>query len=136
MVESRSLQGGYVQAQYMWKYSDTGLANFYLRWQGYHGGLKWATGAPDVTSKELGWGVAWLIDPQWEITFEMAMSERKNYERMVTLPNGASCDTSTFNISTTNGGAFVPNPVATCVPPAQFDAQATLFRLQLQWYFN
>lgn len=136
VVENRSLQGGYVQAQYMWKYSDTGLANFYLRWQGYRGGLKWATGAPDVTSKELGWGVAWLFDPQWELTFEMAITERKNFESMVALPNGSSCDTSTFNISTTNGSVFVPNPIATCVPPAQFDAQTTLFRLQLQWYFN
>jgi len=139
MVESRSLQGGYVQAQYLWKYSDTGLANFYLRWQGYRGGLKWATGAPDVTSKELGWGVAWLLDPQWELTFEMAITERKNFERMVSLPDGrqsGGCNTSTFNISTTNGIVNDLNPIATCVPPAQFDAQATLFRMQLQWYFN
>ena len=135
VVRDRSLQGGYVQAQYMWKYSDTGIANFYVKWQEYHGGLKWATGAPDVTSRELAWGLAWLLDPQWELTFEMGITERKNFERMVALPNVNACDPSNFNLRQNNGD-IIPNPTATCVPPKQFDAQATLFRLQLQWYFN
>jgi len=140
IIRERSLQGGYVQGQYMWKYSDMGLANFYVKWQEYQGGLKWATGAPDVSSEEFQIGVAWLPDPQWEWTLEFSMAQRKNFERTRGFATG-TCSTAALDVNP-NDGTANPNPFSTttpnniCSPDDQFTARAMLIRMQLQWYFN
>jgi hypothetical protein len=111
IVRESHLYGGYVQGHYQWKYSDTGLANFYSRWQEYHGGIKFATGAADGTMSELETGVAWQPDPQWEVTVAYTYANRLN----------------TFNTT--------PNTSATA-PGQQLEAHGNLLRFQAIWFWN
>jgi hypothetical protein len=110
IVRETALYGGYAQAHYQWKYSDVGLANFYARWQDYHGGLKFQTGAPDDRMKELEVGIAWQPDPQWEVTVAYASAERRN--------------------------VFTTAPGTSTVPGRQFDAYGNLLRFQVIWFWN
>lgn len=110
IVRENALYGGYVQAHYQWKYSDTALANFYARYQTYHGGIKFTTGAPDGTMQETEIGIAWEPDPQWEITTAYTFTERLNDSEM------------------TRGTATAPGQ--------QFNAYGNLIRLQVNFFFN
>jgi len=110
IVRESALYGGYVQGHYQWKYSDVGLANMYARWQDYHGGLKFQTGAPDDRMKELEVGIAWQPDPQWEVTVAYASTTRRN--------------------------VFTTTPGTTTVPGRQFDAYGNLLRFQVIWFWN
>ena len=135
IIEEKSFSGGYVQLQYKWKYSDMGTVDFYSRWQTYNGGLKFATGAPNVKSRELEFGVAWMPDPQWELTIAYAFTKRVNFEKtkkLATFTNAIPCD-STFNIP---DGVTQPTTNAFCEPGQQATVTANLIRIQLQWYFN
>ena len=110
VIRESALYGGYLQGHYQWKYSDTGLANFYARYQTYHGGLKFQTGAPDDTMQETEIGVAWMPDPQWEFTLAYAMMDRMN--------------------------AFQTTPGTATTPGQQFSAYGNLIRMQLVWFWN
>lgn len=110
VIQEQSLYGGYVQGHYSWQYSDTGLANFYVRYQAYNGGLKFQTGAPSNNMQETEIGIAWMPDPQWEITTAYTFTERRN--------------------------AFQTTPGTATTPGRQFDAYGNLIRLQLIWFFN
>lgn len=111
IVRESHLYGGYVQGHYQWKYSDTGLANFYTRWQEYHGGIKFQTGAPDGRMKEVESGIAWQPDPQWEITVAYTFTQRLNL----------------FQVE--------PGQTATS-PGQQIDAYGNLLRFQVIWFWN
>ena len=110
VISESALYGGYVQGHYQWKYSDVGLANIYTRYQEYHGGIKFQTGAPDGTMKELETGIAWQPDPQWEFTVAYTFTQRNN------LYNG------------TVGTATVPGQ--------QLEANGNLLRFQAVWFWN
>ena len=110
VIEESSLYGGYVQAHYQWKYSDIGLANFYSRWQEYHGGLKFQAGAPDDRMKEVETGIAWQPDPQWEFTVAYTFAQRLN--------------------------VFNGTPATATVPGQQIDVYANIIRFQLVWFWN
>ena len=101
-----------MQAHYQWKYSDAGLANFYSRYQEYHGGIKFNTGAPDGTMKELENGIAWMPDPQWEFTVAYAIREGKNLSKGTVAGGG----------STTTG--------------RQLEERGNLLRFQAIWFWN
>jgi hypothetical protein len=109
-VSTESLYGGYFQGHYQWKYSDVGLANFYTRWQEYHGGLKFQTGAPNDEMKEIEMGIAWQPDPQWEFTAAYTFTQRKN--------------------------VFTTTPGTATTPGQQFDAYGNLIRFQAIWFWN
>lgn len=111
IVRESHLYGGYVQGHYQWKYSDTGLANIYSRWQEYHGGIKFQTGAADGTMSEIETGVAWQPDPQWEVTVAYTYANRLN----------------TFNTT--------PN-TSTTAPGQQIEAHGNLLRFQAIWFWN
>ncbi len=110
IIESRALYGGYVQAHYQWKYSDIGLANFYSRYQSYHGGLKFQTGAPNDRMSEIETGIAWQPDPQWEFTAAYTFTQREN--------------------------VFTTTPATVAVPGQQFSNYGNLIRLQVIWFWN
>jgi hypothetical protein len=114
IIEESSLYGGYVQVHYQWKYSDLGLANFYARWQEYYGGIKFQTGAPDGRMRETELGVAWMPDPQWEVTAAYTFTERMNL-----------FTTSTASTSLTS-----------LTQPSQFSAYGNLIRFQIIWFWN
>ena len=99
-----------MQAHYQWKYSDIGLANFYTRWQEYHGGLKFQAGAPDDRMKEVETGIAWQPDPAWEFTIAYSFAQRLN--------------------------VFNGTPGTATVPGQQIDVYANLIRFQLVWFWN
>jgi hypothetical protein len=117
IVRTSSLYGGYFQGHYQWKYSDVGLANFYGRWQEYHGGLKFQTGAPNDEMKEIELGIAWQPDPQWEFTTAYTFTQRKNV----------------FNTSANFGAC---TSAAACTPGRQFDNYGNLLRFQIIWFWN
>ncbi|HJU06492.1 MAG TPA: porin [Nitrospiraceae bacterium] len=110
IIRESALYGGYIQGHYMWKYSDVALANFYARYQTYHGGLKFQTGAPNDTMQETELGVAWMPDPQWEFTVAYTFTERIN--------------------------VFQTTPGTATNPGQQFNAYGNLIRLQLNWFWN
>lgn len=120
IVRERSLNGGYVQGHYQHKYSDTGLLNFYSRYQTYHGGIKFTTGAPDGTMQELESGIAWEPDPQWEFTLAYSFTERLN--------------DSVTNLS--SSGCTGAAPLIGCTPGTQINAYGNLIRLQVNFFFN
>jgi len=109
-VDNSSLSGGYLQGHYQWKYSDTGLANIYSRYQEYRGGIKFQTGAPSGKMWEWETGVAWQPDPQWEFTVAYAMSQRNNL--------------------------FTTDPGSATVPGVQKEQYANLIRFQAIWFWN
>ena len=111
-IVDSALYGGYVQAHYQWKYSDAGLANFYSRYQEYHGGIKFNTGAPDGDMKELENGIAWMPDPQWEFTVAYAIREGKNLSKG-TVAGGTSSTTG-----------------------RQLEERGNLMRFQAVWFWN
>lgn len=117
IVRESSLRGGYVQGHYQWKYSDTGLANVYARYQEYYGGLKFQAGAPDDRMHELEMGVAWQPDPQWEITVAYTFTQRLNV----------------FNTENNIGAC---TSAANCTPGKQIDAYGNLLRFQVVWFWN
>jgi hypothetical protein len=110
VTDKNSLYGGYVQGHYQWKYSDVGLANFYVRWQKYYGGLKFQTGAPNDNMEETELGVAWQPDPQWEFTTAYTFTNRMN--------------------------VFRTDPGTATAPGRQFDTYGNLLRFQLVWFWN
>jgi hypothetical protein len=111
VVEERALNGGYGQLHYQWKYSNTGLANFYSRYQHYNGGLKFLAGAPSERGlQEVETGIAWQPDPQWEFTVAYAYMHRPNVSQ------------------TLSGTATQPG--------AAFTADAQLIRMQMIWFWN
>jgi hypothetical protein len=55
-------------------------------------------------------GIAWMPDPQWEITTAYTFTERRN--------------------------VFMTTPGTATTPGRQFDAYGNLIRLQLIWFFN
>jgi hypothetical protein len=55
-------------------------------------------------------GVAWMPDPQWELTAAYAFTDRRN--------------------------AFQTTPATATTPGRQFDAYGNLIRLQLIWFWN
>ncbi len=109
-IRERALYGGYVQGHYQWKYSDVGLANFYTRWQEYHGGIKFQAGAPDGRMKEIESGIAWQPDPQWEFTVAYTFTQRLN------IFNGTQASAT--------------------VPGRQIDTYGNLLRFQVVWFWN
>ncbi len=109
-VRTSALYGGYFQGHYQWKYSNVGLANFYGRWQEYHGGLKFQAGAPDNEMKEVELGIAWQPDPQWEFTAAYTFTQRKN--------------------------VFTTTPGTATTPGQQFDNYGNLLRFQVIWFWN
>jgi len=112
IVEERSLNGGYGQLHYQWKYSNTALANFYSRYQYYNGGIKFLTGAPsDRGMQEVEAGVAWQPDPQWEFTVAYAYMHRPNTAQTYAAPNANT-------------------------PGAAFTTDASLIRMQMIWFWN
>jgi hypothetical protein len=117
-IRDSHLYGGYVQGHYSWRYSDVGLANFYVRWQDYHGGLKFQTGAPDDTMQETEIGVAWMPDPQWEFTAAYTFTERLNTSSTTAI-NTATC---TVAVGTGCG--------------QQQNAYGNLIRFQVVWFWN
>jgi hypothetical protein len=116
VIRESALYGGYVQGHYQWKYSDVGLANFYARWQEYHGGLKFQTGAPNDRMNEVELGIAWQPDPQWEFTAAYTFTDR-------------------FNVFSTTGNSGTGTGSA-AVPGQQFNAYGNLIRLQIIWFWN
>ncbi len=109
-IGESALYGGYAQGHYQWKYSDIGLANIYTRYQEYHGGIKFQTGAPDGTMTELETGIAWQPDPQWEFT--VAYSVRHQNHLTQTLYGSSS------------------------VPGQQYEVNGNLLRFQVIWFWN
>jgi hypothetical protein len=114
IIEESHLYGGYVQVHYQWRYSDLGLANLYARRQEYYGGIKFQTGAPDGRMRETELGIAWMPDPQWEVTAAYTFTERMN------LFTTATAATSTTSLT----------------QPSQFSAYGNLIRFQLIWFWN
>ena len=61
-IEESNVIGGYVQANYTWRYSDVGMLTPYVRYGEYYGGFKSINGAPDGQSRTWNIGLTWEPD--------------------------------------------------------------------------
>lgn len=67
-INSSSLSGGYVQANYRHVFASQRELIPFVRWQTYNGGRKFATNAPKDKVNEVGVGVRFIPYPELELT--------------------------------------------------------------------
>ena len=76
-IESKPLEGGYVQAMYRIRHPDFGTFYPYIRLQHYRGGWKVATNAPRLETDELELGIEFQPIEPLEITLAYARMKRR-----------------------------------------------------------
>jgi hypothetical protein len=76
-IETRALQGGYVQAMARVRNSPVGSFYPFARWQYYRGGFKAATNAPRLETEELELGIEFLPTSALELTVTYGWASRK-----------------------------------------------------------
>jgi hypothetical protein len=108
ILEPQSLRGGYVQANYTWRYSYTGLLTPYVRWGEYYGGNKNSQGVSYLT-RNVNVGLVWEPDTHWRFVAEYLFKHGNNQQ--------------------SNGGALAFNQ-----PQDTFNAD--IIRFQVQWFWN
>lgn len=75
-IQTRKLNGGYVQLMYDLGKTDLGHFMPYGRWQRYRGGWKALTNAPRLETDELELGIEWRFMDALELTLAYARMER------------------------------------------------------------
>jgi len=108
ILKPQSLRGGYVQGNYTWRYSYTGLLTPYVRWGEYYGGNKNSQGVAYLT-RNVNVGLVWEPDTHWRFVAEYLFKHGNNQQ--------------------SNGG-----PLAFGQPQDLFNAD--IVRFQVQWFFN
>jgi hypothetical protein len=108
ILQEQSLRGGYIQGNYTWRYSYTGLLTPYVRWGEYYGGNKNSQGVAYMT-RNVNIGLVWEPDTHWRFVAEYLFKHGNNQQ--------------------SNGG-----PLAFNQPQDIFNA--SIFRIQAQWFWN
>ncbi|MDO7833984.1 porin [Sphingobium sp. HBC34] len=75
-IQTRKLQGGYVQMMYRLPTGSAGALMPYGRWQHYHGGWKAGTNAPRLETDEFELGLEWQPWKALEVTLAYARMKR------------------------------------------------------------
>lgn len=78
IIEESQIIGGYVQANYTWRYSDVGMLTPYIRYGEYYGGFKSLNGAPDGQSRTWNFGIAWEPDTHWRFMADYVFKDGLN----------------------------------------------------------
>ncbi|MDT8399414.1 MAG: porin [Pseudomonadales bacterium] len=76
-IEQGTLDGGYVQAMYMFK-NDLGTFIPFLKWQYFDGANKGETNAPANKVNDVELGIEWQVARELEISAEYHMMKRNN----------------------------------------------------------
>ncbi|MCX5723912.1 MAG: porin [Nitrospirae bacterium] len=77
-LREASLYGGYIQGNYTWRYSDTGLVTPYVRYGEYYGGSKNSTSGANYDSKNVNAGLVWEPDTHWRFVAEYLFKHGTN----------------------------------------------------------
>lgn len=77
-LREQSLYGGYVQGNYTWRYSDTGLFTPYLRYGEYYGGSKNSSSGANYDTKSVNAGLVWEPDTHWRFVAEYLFKHGTN----------------------------------------------------------
>ena len=77
-INSASLSGGYVQANYRHVFASQKELIPFVRWQTYNGGRKFATNAPRDKVDEVGFGFRFIPYPELELTAMFMHGVRTN----------------------------------------------------------
>lgn len=81
-IETQSLHGGYVQAVYkIDNLNGTRMWIPYVKYQYYHGGIKFLSNAPFTKVSDWEFGVEWRPDPAVEITLQYHNMNRNDVTR-------------------------------------------------------
>ncbi len=108
ILRPQDLHGGYVQGNYTWRYSYTGLLTPYVRWGEYYGGNKNSQGVAYLT-RNVNVGLVWEPDTHWRFVAEYLFKHGNNQQ--------------------SNSGAL-----AFGQPQDTFNAD--IIRFQVQWFWN
>lgn len=108
ILRETALHGGYIQGNYTWRYSDTGIITPYVRWGEYYGGNKNSQGVSYLT-RNVNAGLVWEPDTHWRFVAEYLFKHGNNQQ--------------------SNGG-----PLAFNQPQDTFNA--SIIRFQAQWLWN
>ena len=111
-LREQSLYGGYLQGNYTWRYSDTGLMTPYLRYGEYYGGSKNSTSGANYDSKTVNAGLVWEPDTHWRFVAEYLFKHGTNV---------ASSESNAESLTFAQGQQV-------------FNMQ--MLRLQAQWLWN
>lgn len=77
-LREASLYGGYIQGNYTWRYSDTGLVTPYVRYGEYYGGTKSSSSGANYDSKNVNAGLVWEPDTHWRFVAEYLFKHGTN----------------------------------------------------------
>ncbi len=111
-LREQSLYGGYMQGNYSWRYSDTGLLTPYARYGEYYGGSKNSTSGANYDTKNVSAGLVWEPDTHWRFVAEYLFKHGSN-----AASSRSNAEALTFGES-----------------QQVFNMQ--MFRLQAQWLWN
>ncbi len=111
-LQEQSVFGYYVQGNYTWRYSDTGLLTPYIRYGEYRGGTKSSTVGANYDTRNVNAGLVWEPDTHWRFVAEYLFKHGTN-----------------VNSSDTNAEALT-------FGQAQRVANFSMLRLQVQWLWN
>lgn len=75
VVSEQELHGGYVQANYTWRYSDIGQLTPYIRYSYYHGGMKNFQAAA-ANNTMWNFGLVWEPDTHLRLVTEYSLHDR------------------------------------------------------------
>ncbi len=78
LLREASLYGGYIQGNYTWRYSDTGLLTPYARYGEYYGGSKNSTSGANYDTKNVNAGLVWEPDTHWRFVAEYLFKHGTN----------------------------------------------------------
>lgn len=77
-LREASLYGGYIQGNYTWRYSDTGLVTPYVRYGEYYGGSKNSSSGANYDTKNVNAGLVWEPDTHWRFVAEYLFKHGTN----------------------------------------------------------
>ncbi|GBL38794.1 hypothetical protein EMGBD2_00520 [Nitrospirota bacterium] len=78
LLKEASLYGGYIQGNYTWRYSDTGLITPYVRYGEYYGGSKHSTSGANYDTRNVNAGLVWEPDTHWRFVAEYLFKHGTN----------------------------------------------------------
>jgi Phosphate-selective porin O and P len=111
-LHEQSLYGFYVQGNYTWRYSDTGLLTPYVRYGEYYGGTKSSASGANYDTKNFTTGLVWEPDTHWRFVAEYLFKHGNN---------------ATSSLSDINNLTF---------GQAQQAFNMNMLRFQVQWLWN
>lgn len=111
-LQEQSLRGFYVQGNYTWRYSDTGMVTPYVRYGEYYGGSKDSTSGANYDTRNVNAGLVWEPDTHWRFVAEYLFKHG------------------------TNSSSSLSSATALVFGESQRQFNMSMVRFQVQWLWN